>query len=118
MKFEKKIVPLHPKINTVKIMEISQTNETLTAQLRGRLDTASSVQFAAEMQPLLDNADKHIVLDMTELTFISSSGLRHLLTLRKACQAAGGSITLQHVSSDVMQVLRLTGFHQLFTIEE
>lgn len=98
-------------------MEIVKTNETITAYVKGRLDTASSVQFAEEIKPLLDCANEHIVLDMSELTFISSSGLRHLLTLRKTSQAAGGTVTLRHVSDDVMQVLRLTGFCQLFEIE-
>lgn len=95
-------------------MNITKTTEGLVAQLVGRLDTAASVQFAAEMQPLLENAKEHIILDMAELTFISSSGLRHLLTLRKASQAAGGKVTLRNVSNDVMQVLRLTGFDKLF----
>lgn len=99
-------------------MNITKTEEGLVAQLAGRLDTAASVHFAAEMQPLLDNAKEHIILDMTELTFISSSGLRHLLTLRKASHAAGGKVSLRNVSNDVMQVLRLTGFDKLFTVVE
>lgn len=97
-------------------MEITKTNDGLMAQLKGRLDTASSAQFATEMQPLLEHAAEHIVLDLSELTFISSSGLRHLLTLRKASQVKGGQVTLHHVNNDVLQVLRLTGFDKLFEI--
>lgn len=98
-------------------MEIIKTDDALIARLSGRLDTAASVNFQKEMQPLLDHAKEHIVLDMAQLTFISSSGLRHLLTIRKASQAAGGTMKLVHVSKDVMQVLKLTGFDHLFTIE-
>lgn len=97
-------------------MEIIKTEDALIAQIAGRLDTAASVQFAKDMQPLLDHAAEHIVLDLAELTFISSSGLRHLLTLRKASLSAGGKITLKNISSDVMQVLRLTGFDKLFAL--
>lgn len=84
----------------------------------GRLDTAASQTFQKEMQPLLDNAKEHIILDMTDFTFISSSGLRLLLCLLKASQAAGGKMTLRHVNKDVMQVFSLTGFDKLFTIEQ
>lgn len=99
-------------------MEITKTDGALVAHLVGRLDTAASVAFQKEMQPLLDNAGEHIVLDMTDFTFISSSGLRLLLCLLKASQAAGGSMTLRHVNSDVAQVLALTGFDKLFNIEK
>lgn len=88
------------------------------ATIQGRLDTASSSQFATEMQPLLDNAHKHIVIDCTELSFVSSSGLRLFLTLRKASIAAGGKITISHVQDNVKQVFMLTGFYALFEFED
>ena len=88
-------------------------NEVL-AELVGRLDTAASTQFAADMQPLMDNASKAIVLDCSKLEFISSSGLRLFLSLRKATLAAGGKVILSGVSADVKQVFTITGFMSLF----
>ena len=82
--------------------------------LIGRLDTAASSQFAADMQPLMDHADKHIVLDCSRLEFISSSGLRLLLTLRKATIAAHGDVTITGMNNEVKQVFALTGFLSLF----
>lgn len=96
-------------------LEIKQSNDTITALLTGRLDTAASQQFAADMQPLMENADKHIVLDCQNLEFVSSSGLRLFLSLRKATIAKKGDVTIKNVSPEIKQVFAITGFVSLFT---
>ncbi len=93
---------------------IQQTDTQLTASLVGRLDTAAAQQFAIDMAPLMNNADKHVVLDCNNLSFISSSGLRLFLSLRKASIAKGGDVTLTGVSDDIKQVFTITGFCSLF----
>lgn len=98
-------------------LEITSTEDGLLAVLDGRLDTAASQQFAIDMQPLMDQADKHITLDCTKLDFISSSGLRLMLTLRKATIAANGDILLKGLNDNVRQVFAMTGFVSLFKIE-
>lgn len=95
-------------------LTISEENGTMTGVLDGRLDTAASAQFANDMQPLVDNADKPIVLDCEKLAFISSSGLRLFLSLRKATMAKGGNVTIKNVSDEVKQVFTITGFFSLF----
>lgn len=98
-------------------LEISQNGNQMMGKLIGRLDTAASMQFSADMEPLVDNADKEILLDCSELEFISSSGLRLFLSLRKATIAKGGSITIKGVSPEIKQVFTITGFYSLFTFE-
>lgn len=98
-------------------LSIKETSGTITATLDGRLDTAASAQFARDMQPLMDNAEKHIVLDCTKLAFISSSGLRFFLSLRKESIAKGGTVTIRGVQDAVKQVFVLTGFYSLFDFE-
>lgn len=95
-------------------VEINIEGNAVKATLVGRLDTAAAVQFARDMEPLIDNADKEITLDCTGLEFISSSGLRHLLTLRKATIAKGGRVIITGVSNDIKQVFTITGFYSLF----
>lgn len=95
-------------------LSIKETSEAINAVLDGRLDTAASAQFTRDMQPLLDNASKHIVLDLANLSFISSSGLRLFLALRKATIAEGGTVTIKNVQETVKQVFVLTGFYSLF----
>ena len=95
-------------------LEIIDNGAEVTGFLIGRLDTAASSQFATDMQPLMDRADKHILLDCTRLEFISSSGLRLFLTLRKATIAAHGDVTITGMNNEVKQVFALTGFLSLF----
>lgn len=95
-------------------LQIKQENDNITAILNGRLDTAAAQQFAIDIEPLMDNADKHITLDCSQLAFISSSGLRLFLSLRKASIAKGGEITITGVSPEIKQVFTITGFYSLF----
>lgn len=97
--------------------EITENNGTMVGVLNGRLDTAASVQFAKDIEPMIDNADKHIILDCNGLEFISSSGLRLFLSLRKATIAKGGDVTIKGVSAEVKQVFTITGFYSLFNFE-
>jgi anti-sigma B factor antagonist len=66
------------------------------------------------MQPILENANKNIVLDCTKMEFISSSGLRLFLAIRKQALADGGNVTIKGASQDVKQVFTITGFTALF----
>ena len=95
-------------------LEIIDHGSEVKGILIGRLDTAASAQFATDMQPLIDRADKHILLDCSQLEFISSSGLRLFLTLRKATIAAHGDVTIMGMNNEVKQVFTLTGFLSLF----
>jgi anti-sigma B factor antagonist len=70
-------------------VHINESKGTMTARLVGRLDTPAAAEVTREIQPLLDHAGETLVLDCSEMTYISSSGLRIFLTLRKAAAAAG-----------------------------
>lgn len=99
-------------------LQIESNEKTLIGTLSGRLDTAASAQFAKDMEPLVENADKKIILDCSDLEFISSSGLRLFLTIRKASIARGGDVILRHVSAEIKQVFTITGFVSLFKFED
>ena len=57
------------------------------------------------------------MLDCSEMTYISSSGLRIFLTIRKAAAAAGGRVVVEGLSPEIRQVFMMTGFLQLFEIK-
>ena len=84
------------------------------SQLIGRLDTVAAQQVTADMETLLANADKTIEIDCSQLAFISSSGLRLLLSLRKQCMVKGGKVVLSGMTPEVKQVFAITGFSSLF----
>lgn len=93
---------------------IKHNGDQVIGILSGRLDTVAAQQFASDIKPLINEADKHIVLDCTALEFISSSGLRLFLTLRKATIAKGGDVTITGVSDEIKNVFTITGFYSLF----
>ena len=95
---------------------IEKQNEMVTAFLKGRLDTLAAQEVAGQMESLAEAASGTVVLDCTEMSYISSSGLRLFLTLRKAAAEKGGKIIVRGISNDIRSVFMMTGFLNLFEI--
>jgi len=91
-------------------------NDKLTLTLEGRLDTTTAPQLESILIPAFDEAKK-IVLDFSQLVYISSAGLRVLLMGQKATKAKDASMTVTDVSEEVMEVFEMTGFSNILTIE-
>jgi len=98
------------------IIEIKEHDGGMTAIFNGRLDTPASVKAQQEITPLLENADKEIVLDCSNLDYISSSGLRLFLTLRKETSSKGGKVVIKNINNEIRKVFMMTGFFNLFEI--
>ena len=84
--------------------------------LDGRLDTTTAPLLQEQLIPAFDEA-KEIKLDFSQLAYVSSAGLRVLLMGQKAAKAKGGSMIVCGVSPEVMEVLDMTGFSDMLTIE-
>lgn len=82
----------------------------------GSLDTMAANQIDAQVKEIEAEANQPITIDCTQLDYISSTGLRLLLRIRKAAGAAGQKVTLHGVNSNVMEVLTVTGFDKVFVI--
>ena len=96
---------------------INETDNEVVTRLVGRLDTPASQDIAADVQSLLEEAGKTIILDCKEMSYISSSGLRIFLTLRKAAADKGGHIVVRDINDDIRGVFMMTGFLNLFEIQ-
>ena len=96
---------------------INKTDNEVVARLVGRLDTPASQDIAADVQSLIEEAGNTIVLDCKEMSYISSSGLRIFLTLRKAAADKGGHIIVRDINDDIRGVFMMTGFLNLFEIQ-
>ncbi len=93
-----------------------ETNgNTVKYTLEGRLDTTTAPELEAELKESGDNKD--LVLDFAKLSYISSAGLRVLLSAQKRANAAGTAMTLKNVSEEIMEVFDMTGFSSFLTIE-
>ena len=96
---------------------IDRQNNEVTARMIGRLDTPASQDIAADVQSLIEEAGNTIILDCKEMSYISSSGLRIFLTLRKAAADKGGRIIVRDINDDIRGVFMMTGFLNLFEIQ-
>ena len=98
------------------VIDIQELNGGMTAFLDGRLDTPAAIKAQQDMTPLMENADKEITLDCTKLEYISSSGLRLFLALRKETAAKGGKVIIKNINDEIRKVFMMTGFFNLRTI--
>ena len=95
---------------------ITEKGNQIIAAFDGRLDTVAAQQISETITPLLEHADQTIILDCEKMPFISSSGLRIFLKIRKEAEAKGGKMQLKNVCPDVMQVFKMTKLDSIFEI--
>jgi len=98
-------------------MEISKNidGEKETIGVKGNLDTITSPELQREIESV-DPAVKELVFDFAALDYISSAGLRVMLTTNKKMVAAGGRMEIRNVNPAVREVFDMTGFSDIFTI--
>ena len=87
----------------------------LTVALVGRLDTVTAPQFEEELKSSLEGITE-LVIDAGKLEYISSAGLRVLLSTQKIMNKQG-SMVVKNVSEGVKEVFEVTGFSDILTIE-
>ena len=99
------------------MLKINKTCEDakLTVALEGRLDTTSSPELEKSLQESLDGVSE-LIMDLSGLEYISSAGLRVLLSAQKIMMKQG-SMKLIHVNETVMEIFEVTGFVEILTIE-
>lgn len=100
-------------------MEIieSRVQDMITYQVEGRIDTNTSRELQAR---LLNGFQKtaSIILDLEQVDYISSAGLRALLIGEKTAAAKKGSLNIIHVRPQVMEVFRMSGFDRILHISD
>ncbi len=89
--------------------------QTLTLALEGRLDTTTAPELETVVRTSLDGVTK-LILDLSQLDYLSSAGLRVLLSAQKQMNRRGKMI-VRHVCETVMEVFNMTGFSDILTIE-
>lgn len=87
----------------------------LTVSLEGRLDTTTAPQLEAELKDKLDGVET-LIFDMNNLEYISSAGLRVLLSVQKIMNKQG-AMKVTGVKETIMEIFEVTGFSDILTIE-
>ncbi len=99
------------------MLNINKTIEDKKAliALEGRLDTVTAPALEAQLSELIPDIEE-LVLDFEQLEYISSAGLRVLLSAQKIMSKKSG-MKLVHVNEVIMEVFEVTGFIDILTIE-
>jgi anti-sigma B factor antagonist len=96
-------------------IEKNKNDAELTIALEGRLDTNTSPQLEKELKDEIDGVTS-LTFDFKALEYISSAGLRVLLSAQKIINKQG-SMKITNVNSEIMEIFEVTGFSDILDIE-
>jgi len=91
--------------------------ENLLYSLKGRLDTNTAPELEEKLEKEVSGAVKNLTLDLKELDYISSAGLRVLLGAQKKMSAISGEMKVKNPNDTVMEVFEVTGFLDVLSVE-
>lgn len=97
-------------------INLEKSNDVSIIELKGRLDVTTSSDLEEVFTKLLDEGRTKILVECRQLEYISSAGLRVLLTAAKQFNKISGQITLAGLSQNVKQVFEISGFTSIFPI--
>ena len=95
---------------------MSDVQTPVLLQPSGRLDANTSQQFESEMLAQLNESPQGMVMDFSNLSYVSSAGLRVVLLAAKKVKAAGGRFVLCGISPAILEVFRVSGFLSILTV--
>ena len=96
-------------------IQAKKDNGKLDIVLSGRLDTTTAPELEAELKRSIGGVTE-LVLDFTNLEYLSSAGLRVILAAQKVMNQQGAMV-IRHVNDTIMEVFEVTGFTDILTIE-
>jgi anti-sigma B factor antagonist len=82
----------------------------------GRIDTAAAPSLEQELNRLMNEGTRRVILDFNGVPYISSGGLRVLLATAKRLRGSGDSFSLCSLNPEVTKIMTLAGFNTIFTI--
>jgi anti-sigma B factor antagonist len=99
-------------------MEVATTSykRCSVVTVSGRVDSNTAPTFEGALKEVIDGGQRNIVLDQSGVEFLSSAGLRAMVSSLKACKSGGGDLVLAAPSARVIDVLQLAGLTSLFTV--
>ena len=82
----------------------------------GRVDSNTAPTFEQTLRGVIDGGQRNLILDLNGVEFLSSAGLRGMVSTLKACKNGGGDLAVANPSTRVVEVMQLAGLTSLFTV--
>ena len=101
-------------------MEIKNSvqNGVTLIQIAGKLDTNTAQEADKSINKTIDEGNHKLKIDFSELVYISSAGLRIMLSVSKKLKQLSGDLTLCGMNETVKEVFEISGFTMIFNIED
>ncbi len=99
-------------------IDLSYENDIAIAKICGRVDTIAARDFQGRLEGALASGSKRIILDMKDMAYISSAGLRSVLILSKKAQSSDVALIFCGMNDVVRKIFRVSGFSQFTKIAE
>jgi anti-sigma B factor antagonist len=103
-------------MDETKQFSVDELGGILIISISGKIDASSSDYYEEELKTRIDSGIKKIILNMAQLSYISSAGLRTILVAQKRIKQSGGIIVLTDMQSGPADVFKMTGFDRLFPV--
>jgi len=97
-------------------IKVEEIDKKIILRLIGRLDAASSSVLQNKLNILINEQYFEILLDFSNIDYLSSAGLRVLLSFTKKCKENKGRLGMFNINDDVMEIIKLTGFDKILNI--
>lgn len=94
----------------------TEKNGKLVVEVKGRLDAVTATDFDAQCAIWLAGDNTNVIADLQGLEYISSAGLRSILTAAKQLKGVGGSLCFSGLNGMVEEVFAVSGFTAMFTM--
>lgn len=94
-------------------IDVQVEGDAIVAAVRGRVDTISAPAFEKAVLEFLNGPEKLVVFDLSGLEYISSAGLRVVISVAKKLKSKGGEVRLAATSGPVKKVFQVSGFFSM-----
>lgn len=98
-------------------VEINKEENITVVSLLGKLNSTTSGSLEDKLRSYIDSPASHLILDLAELDYMSSAGLRIMLVLSKKYKASDWNFALSNMQVHVLEVFEMSGFDSLVDIE-
>ncbi|MCY3975298.1 MAG: STAS domain-containing protein [Simkaniaceae bacterium] len=97
-------------------VNIDERDDGVVVRISGRLDATSASVLENKLNELIEGGRMHLAIDCIEIDYMSSAGMRLLLSVTKKLKVKGGKLHLCMVNEEVMEIIRMAGFERILSI--
>ncbi len=96
--------------------KVEEKGDVVVVRVHGRLDAASSPQLEKKVNSIIETGHFKLLLNLGDVDYLSSAGMRLMLSVSKRLKHLEGKVVACNLNDDVMDVIKMAGFHQVLEI--